>query len=106
MVTNPYNKDIFAGGTFSGSKSLVCFHLVWNYISILIGDLYIWKYEIRNDGGLIAESFSETSQFGTIVGITWMKGMVMSQDYDLLTCHFDGVVVLWKIGKVIVKDKM
>lgn len=68
--------------------------------------MYVWKYEIRNDGGCIFELFSETSQFGTIVGITWMKGNAMNQDYDLLTCHFDGIIVLWKIGKVMVKDKM
>lgn len=35
-----------------------------------------------------------------------MKANAMNKDYDLLTCHFDGVIVLWKIGKVMVKDKM
>lgn len=73
---------------------------------IFPGDLYIWKYEIRNDGGFISEQFSETSQFGTIVGMTWIKANALNQDYDLLTCHFDGVIILWKIGKVMVKDKM
>ncbi|XP_037037061.1 uncharacterized protein LOC119074853 [Bradysia coprophila] len=88
LVTNPHNKDIFAGGTFSG-------------------DLYIWKYEIRSDGGIISEHFSETSQFGgNIVGITWMKANAASRDFDLLTGHVDGVIVLWKVGKVLVKDKI
>lgn len=108
LVTNQHNKDMCAGGTFSGRISLFSnkFFIWLGKFLPHTGDLYVWKYEIRNDGGHMSELFSETSQFGTIVGITWMKANAMNQDYDLLTCHYDGVIVLWKIGKVMIKDKM
>lgn len=105
IVTNQHNKDIFAGGTFSGNRFSIIFCSL-QYGIAFTGDLYIWKYEIRNDGGFVSEIFSDASQFGNIVGIAWMKANAMSQEYDLLTCHFDGVIVLWKVGKVLVKDKM
>ncbi|XP_053696553.1 uncharacterized protein LOC128743893 [Sabethes cyaneus] len=88
LETNPFNKDMFAGGTVSG-------------------DLYIWNYEmnLKHEQNSLSELFSETTDRGQIVDMAWIKPNPMTKDYGLLTCHSDGIVILWKIGKHISKDK-
>ncbi|XP_058451956.1 uncharacterized protein LOC131430770 [Malaya genurostris] len=88
LVTNPFNKDVLAGGTVSG-------------------DVYIWQYEqnLKNEQNSFAELFSETTDYGKVVDMAWMKPYPLSDDFGLLSCHTDGIVILWKVGKHIVKDK-
>ncbi|XP_055547334.1 uncharacterized protein LOC129731387 [Wyeomyia smithii] len=88
LVTNPFNKDMFAGGTVSG-------------------DLYIWCYEmtLKHEPNSLSELFSETTDNGQIVDMTWIRPNPMTKDFGLLSCHSDGVIILWKIGKNISKNK-
>lgn len=79
LVTNPFNKNVFSGGTISG-------------------DVYIWEYQSSDDNS-ISELFCESSQQGSVVGMIWTKN-------GLLTCHQDGFIIFWKIGKSITKDKI
>ncbi|XP_053670531.1 uncharacterized protein LOC128720857 [Anopheles nili] len=90
LETNPYNRDMFAGGTVSG-------------------DVYIWHYEmnLKNERNSFAELHSETTDCGKVVDMAWARYNVMSKsDYALLTAHSEGTVILWRIGKTIVKDKI
>ncbi|XP_058818786.1 uncharacterized protein LOC131681770 isoform X2 [Topomyia yanbarensis] len=88
LVTNPFNKDMFAGGTVSG-------------------DVYIWLHElnIKHEQNSLTEIFSETTDYGKVVDMAWIKPYPVSEDCGLLSCHNDGIVILWKVGKHIVKDK-
>ncbi|XP_062554999.1 uncharacterized protein LOC134220064 [Armigeres subalbatus] len=88
LETNPFNKDMFAGGTVSG-------------------DVYIWHYELnlKHEQNSFSELFSETTDFGKVVDMAWIKPNPLTKDFGLLSCHSDGVVILWKIGKHIGKDK-
>lgn len=52
------------------------------------------------------EQFSESSHCGSVISITWLKINAISTEFDVLTCHVDGVVILWRIGKQMVKDKI
>lgn len=71
------------------------------------GDIYIWSYEQNHDGGNVVETFSDTTQYGSIVDATWIKGKLFGNEYELLTCHKDGYVLLWKIGiNNVGRDKM
>ncbi|EAT43332.1 AAEL005227-PA [Aedes aegypti] len=88
LETNPFNKDMFAGGTVSG-------------------DVYIWQYELnlKNEPNSFSELFSDTTDFGQVVDMAWMRPNPLTKDFGLLSCHSDGIVILWKIGKHIGKDK-
>lgn len=88
LETNPFNKDMFAGGTVSG-------------------DVYIWHYELnlKNEQNSFSELFSETTDFGKVVDMAWIKLNQLTKDFGLLSCHSDGIVILWKVGKHIGKDK-
>ncbi|XP_063705988.1 uncharacterized protein LOC134835068 [Culicoides brevitarsis] len=87
LAVNPFNRDIFAGGTITG-------------------DLYIWSYQYNNPE-IVSELFVGSSQCGGILGMDWIKTVSMSNDSALLTCHNDGFVVLWKVGhSTVVKDKI
>lgn len=71
------------------------------------GDLYVWLYEIKSDGDNVTEIFADTTQYGSVVGADWMKAKAFGNEYELLTCHKDGHVLLWKIGSNrTVRDKM
>uniref|UniRef100_A0A336K330 CSON015434 protein n=1 Tax=Culicoides sonorensis TaxID=179676 RepID=A0A336K330_CULSO len=86
LIVNPFNRDIFAGGSVTG-------------------DLYIWNYQYNNPD-IVQEIFFGSSQCGSIVDMDWIKTVSMSNDSALLTCH-EGFVVLWKIGhNAVVKDKI
>ncbi|XP_055640844.1 uncharacterized protein LOC129778140 [Toxorhynchites rutilus septentrionalis] len=89
LETNPFNKDMFAGGTVSG-------------------DVYIWHYELnlRNEQNSFSELFSETTDFGKVVDMAWIRLNPLTKDFGLLSCHSDGIVLLWKVGKHIGKDKI
>ncbi|XP_050071938.1 uncharacterized protein LOC126559808 [Anopheles maculipalpis] len=90
LETNPFNRDMFAGGTVSG-------------------DVYIWHYEmnLKNERNSFAELHSETTDCGKVVDMAWTRYNVMSKsDYALLTAHSEGAVILWRVGKTIVKDKV
>uniref|UniRef100_A0A182SZG2 Uncharacterized protein n=1 Tax=Anopheles maculatus TaxID=74869 RepID=A0A182SZG2_9DIPT len=90
LETNPFNRDMFAGGTVSG-------------------DVYIWHYEmnLKNERNSFAELHSETTDCGKVVDMAWTRYSVMSKsDYALLTAHSEGAVILWRVGKTIVKDKV
>uniref|UniRef100_A0A182JZZ9 WD repeat-containing protein 55 homolog n=1 Tax=Anopheles christyi TaxID=43041 RepID=A0A182JZZ9_9DIPT len=90
LETNPFNRDMFAGGTVSG-------------------DVYIWHYEmnLKVERNSFAELHSETTDCGKVVDMAWTRYNVMSKsDYALLTAHTDGTVILWRVGKTIVKDKI
>uniref|UniRef100_A0A182P783 WD repeat-containing protein 55 homolog n=1 Tax=Anopheles epiroticus TaxID=199890 RepID=A0A182P783_9DIPT len=90
LETNPYNRDMFAGGTVSG-------------------DVYIWHYEmnLKVERNSFAELHSETTDCGKVVDMAWTRYNVMSKsDYALLTAHSEGTVILWRVGKSIVKDKI
>uniref|UniRef100_A0A182R5X4 WD repeat-containing protein 55 homolog n=1 Tax=Anopheles funestus TaxID=62324 RepID=A0A182R5X4_ANOFN len=90
LETNPYNRDMFAGGTVSG-------------------DVYIWHYEmnLKNERNSFAELHSETTDCGKVVDMAWTRYNVMSKsDYALLTAHSEGTVIQWRVGKTIVKDKI
>uniref|UniRef100_A0A182MPS3 WD repeat-containing protein 55 homolog n=1 Tax=Anopheles culicifacies TaxID=139723 RepID=A0A182MPS3_9DIPT len=90
LETNPFNRDMFAGGTVSG-------------------DVYIWHYEmnLRNERNSFAELHSETTDCGKVVDMAWTRYSVMSKsDYALLTAHSEGTVIQWRVGKTIVKDKI
>uniref|UniRef100_A0A182Q9E1 WD repeat-containing protein 55 homolog n=1 Tax=Anopheles farauti TaxID=69004 RepID=A0A182Q9E1_9DIPT len=90
LETNPYNRDMFAGGTVSG-------------------DVYIWHYELnlKNERNSFAELHSETTDCGKVVDMAWTRYNVMSKsDYALLTAHSEGTVIQWRVGKMIVKDKI
>lgn len=86
LSTNTFNRDIFAGGTVSG-------------------DLYLWSYETKGSTGRINEIFSDSTDFGSVMSMSWLKLNPMTNDYGLLSCHKEGTVLLWKIGKSVVKDK-
>ncbi|XP_039431793.1 uncharacterized protein LOC120414623 [Culex pipiens pallens] len=88
LETNPFNKDMFAGGTVSG-------------------DVYIWQYELnfKHEQNSFTEIFSETTDFGKVVDMTWIRPNPMTKDFGLLSCHSDATVILWKIGKHVGKDK-
>ena len=60
------------------------------------------------NGENMVELISETSEYGCIVDICWLKGSsIASNDYEILTCHIDGAVLFWKMGKQkIIRDKM
>uniref|UniRef100_A0A182NFX2 WD repeat-containing protein 55 homolog n=1 Tax=Anopheles dirus TaxID=7168 RepID=A0A182NFX2_9DIPT len=90
LETNPFNRDMFAGGTVSG-------------------DVYIWHYERnpKNERNSFAELHSETTDCGKVVDMAWTRYNVMSKsDYALLTAHSEGTVIQWRVGKTIVKDKI
>ncbi|XP_065079553.1 uncharacterized protein LOC135702447 [Ochlerotatus camptorhynchus] len=88
LETNPFNKDMFAGGTVSG-------------------DVYIWHYELnlKHEQNSFSELFSETTDYGKVVDMAWIKPNPLTKDFGLLSGHNDGIVILWKIGKHIGKDK-
>ncbi|XP_055610974.1 uncharacterized protein LOC129757710 isoform X1 [Uranotaenia lowii] len=88
LETNPFNKDMFAGGSVSG-------------------DIYVWQYEtnMKSEQNSIVELFSETADYGRIVDLAWIKFNPMTKDVGLLSCHSDGIITLWKTGKLIGKDK-
>ncbi|XP_019554654.2 uncharacterized protein LOC109424043 isoform X2 [Aedes albopictus] len=88
LETNPFNKDMFAGGTVSG-------------------DVYIWHYELdlKHEQNSLSELFSETTDYGKVVDMAWMKPNPLTKDFGLLSCHSDGIVILWKVGKHVGKDK-
>jgi WD repeat-containing protein 34 len=86
LKTNPFNKQMFAGGTVSG-------------------DLYIWCCENENNKELVNELFSESTQNGAIVGIDWVRMSSSNSSYGVLTCHDDGYVIVWKIGQACVRHK-
>uniref|UniRef100_A0AAG5CR30 Uncharacterized protein n=1 Tax=Anopheles atroparvus TaxID=41427 RepID=A0AAG5CR30_ANOAO len=81
---------MFAGGTVSG-------------------DVYIWQYDQggRNERNACTELHSETTDCGKVVDMAWTRYNVMSKsDSALLTAHSEGTVILWRVGKTIVKDKI
>lgn len=87
LIVNPFNRDVFAGGSITG-------------------DLYIWNYQYNNPE-IVHELFVGSSQCGGILGMDWIKTVSMTNDSALLTCHNDGYVVLWKVGhSTVVKDKV
>lgn len=76
LVTNPYNRDMFAGASASG-------------------DFYIWNYQhsVNNDNETrVTEMFSKNTD-DSIVGLAWLK------DQRILCCHIDGTVNMWKVSK-------
>ncbi|KFB35395.1 AGAP003804-PA-like protein [Anopheles sinensis] len=90
LDTNPFNRDMFAGGTVSG-------------------DVYIWQYDhgVRNERNSFTELHSETTDCGKVVDMAWARYNVMSKsDSALLTAHSEGTVILWRVGKTVVKDKI
>ncbi|XP_055841204.1 uncharacterized protein LOC129908605 isoform X2 [Episyrphus balteatus] len=80
LSTNPFDKDLFAGSTVSE-------------------DLYIWKFISNKEQGDIEELFCENLQHGSVVGFDWP-----SND-RVLTCHANGWVCLWLIGKHFLKER-
>ena len=81
LSTNNFDRDVFAGGTVSG-------------------DLYIWQYttDSKNDGE-ISEIFCEIVEHGCIIAIGWLS------EFQLLTCHENGIIVLWKVTEKFIKEK-
>ena len=76
LVTNQYNRDMFAGASASG-------------------DFYIWNYQhsVNNDNETrVIETFSKNTD-DSIVGLAWLK------DQRILCCHIDGTVNIWKVSK-------
>ncbi|CAO1392493.1 unnamed protein product [Diamesa hyperborea] len=76
LVTNQYNRDMFAGASASG-------------------DFYIWNYQhsVNNDiETRVVETFSKNTD-DSIVGLAWLK------DQRILCCHIDGTVNMWKVSK-------
>lgn len=83
---NPYNRDIFAAGTIAG-------------------DLYVWLYNCMDTKEPVKELFADSSRCGTVMGMDFVQLSPHTEDYLLLTCHDDGNVCLWKVGKIVVLDK-
>ncbi|CRL01838.1 CLUMA_CG015176, isoform A [Clunio marinus] len=74
LVTNPQNRDMFAGGSTSG-------------------DLYVWNYQnipSKESESRVAELFSKSSE-DTLVALTFMN------DNKILCCQNDGKILIYKI---------
>ncbi|GAB0089960.1 uncharacterized protein DMENIID0001_045890 [Sergentomyia squamirostris] len=77
LSTNPYDKNIFAGGSVSG-------------------DLYVWHQETHPNQQInVNELFCRGTHYGAIVDMAWLR--FTFKDVILLTCHEDGIVESWKI---------
>ncbi|XP_058055802.1 uncharacterized protein LOC131207207 [Anopheles bellator] len=90
LETNPFNRDMCAGGTVAG-------------------DVYIWQYEMnrKNERNSFTELHSETTDCGKVVDMAWARYSPMSKaDHALLTAHGDGTVIQWRVGKTVAKDKI
>lgn len=86
LAVNPFNRDMFAAGTIAG-------------------DLYIWRYDSSDDGQPIKELFNDSTKAGSVMDMDFYKLSPYTDDVGLLTCHDDGKVCSWKVGKVVVPDK-
>ncbi|XP_035783458.1 uncharacterized protein LOC118461813 [Anopheles albimanus] len=87
LETNPFNRDMFAGGTVAG-------------------DVYLWHFELERKSSF-TELHSETTDCGKVVDMAWTRFNVMSKaDHALLSAHSDGTVILWRVGKSVTKDKI
>lgn len=84
LVTNPYDKDYFAGGAISG-------------------ELYIWQYHPSSN--TITEHFNESLNQSTIIGIAWVKMPTVNSENAFLACHCNGHISLWKCGSSIVNER-
>ncbi|CAO1403643.1 unnamed protein product [Diamesa serratosioi] len=76
LVTNQYNRDMFAGASASG-------------------DFYIWNYHHSVNNEIktrVTETFSKNTD-DSIVGLAWLR------DQCLLCCHTDGTINMWKVNK-------
>lgn len=92
LETNPRNKDWLAAGSYSG-------------------DVCVWMYERcsssmapSHEDRMVQVACDEQSQFGCVVGLTWMrlpakKGSADAGavEHGLLSAHADGMVVMWRI---------
>lgn len=86
LVVNPFNRNMFAAGTISG-------------------DIYIWTYDCQNEDNPVKELFGESSRVGSVMDMDFYQLSPLTDDYVLLTCHDDGMVCSWKIGRIVVLDK-
>lgn len=83
LVTNQYNRDMFAGASASG-------------------DFYIWNYHHSVNNEIeprVTEIFSKNTD-DHIVGLAWVK------DQCILCCHTDGTINMWKVSKQTTIEKV
>lgn len=86
LVVNPYNRDMFAAGT-------------------ILGDIFIWTFDPKKEHERVTLLFTGHSEAGVVMAMDFYQLSPLTDDYVLLTCHDDGSVVSWKVGKIVVMDR-